>query len=212
MIGAIENGIIAQLKARSDDGTLGYKYLTLETYPEDFDQYFAAKKGQFRAPAAWCTFLAMGDGEDLSDGEGAQGTGRFALIVASQNLRNETATRHGGPNDDQEPGSYQLAIDAVRILSRNGLIGEPGVSLIRPITFTGMRLVQRTKMMAENNLSLMAIELRCTFALGGQIGGSGAEADFEQLHIDWDVPPIGNVTAPLPADDGDARDDIELPQ
>ncbi len=211
MIGAIENAIIDQLRARSDDGTFGYLYRTLESYPDDFDAYFAAKKGLMRAPAAWCVFLALDDCFDPGDGTGAQGTGRFALIVAAQNLRNETATRQGGPDGQAEPGSYQLAVDAARVLTGNSLYDAEGISpLTRSISISGLRLVQRTKMMAENNLSLMAIELRCSFSLGKF--QAGAEGQFEQLHVDWDVPPIGNVEAPLPAAEADASDDVQVPQ
>lgn len=209
MIGAIENAIIGALRARSEAGELGYKYRLLDTYPDDFDQYFTDKKGLIRAPAAWCTFLALDDCQDFGDGQGVQGIGRFALVLAAQNLRNETATRHGGPDGQSEPGSYQLVEDALRILSDNWLADEPTVRLIRSISVAGVRLVQRTEMMAKNNLSLMAVELRCTFPMGR----FSAEADgFEQLHVDWDVPPIGNVIPPLPAARADARDDIAVPQ
>lgn len=209
MIGAIETAIIDALRAQSDAGALGYRYRLLDTYPDDFDQYFTDKKGLIRAPAAWCTFLALDDCQDLGDGQGVQGTGRFALVLAAQNLRNESASRHGGPAGQSEPGSYQLAEDAARILSGNWLADEPGVSLIRPISVAGIRLVQRTEMMAKNNLSLMAVELRCTFP----IGQFAEEAiDLQKLHVDWDVPPIGNVAPPLPAARADARDDITVPQ
>lgn len=209
MIAAIENAVIGALRAMSDSGALGYRYRLLDTYPDDFDQYFTDKKGLIRAPAAWCVFLALDDCQDLGDGQGPQGVGRFALVVAGQNLRNEEASRHGGPDGAAEPGSYQLAVDAARILSDNWLEGFPAVALIRPISVAGIRLVQRTPMMAENKLSLMALELRCTFP----IGQFGEEAiDLQQLHVDWDVPPIGEVTLPLPAARADARDDIMVPQ
>ncbi len=209
MIGALENAIIGALRAQSEAGALGYQYRLLDTYPDDFDQYFADKKGLLRAPAAWCTFLALDDCQDLGDGQGVQGIGRFALILAAQNLRNEAASRHGGPDGQSEPGSYQLAEDAVRILSDNWLADDPAVRLIRPLSVAGIRLIQRTEMMAKNNLSLMAVELRCTFPLGRF---TGDDEGFEQLHIDWDVPPIGNVAPPLPAARADARDDIAVLQ
>lgn len=208
MIGAVENAIMAELRYRSDSGALGYRYATLETYPDDFDDYFTSKKGQFRAPAAWCVFLALDECVDSNDGQGVVGTGRFALVVAGQNRRNETATRHGGPDGLAEPGSYQLAIDAVRVLSGNWL--DETVGLVRPISVAGIRLVQRTTMMAQNNLSLVAVELRCQFPLG-QFPREG-DGDFATLHVDWDVPPIGNVAPPLPAARADAADQIAVPQ
>jgi hypothetical protein len=48
MIAAIELGILARLKAVSDSDALGYKYGTLETYPEDWDEYLKDKDGDQR--------------------------------------------------------------------------------------------------------------------------------------------------------------------
>jgi hypothetical protein len=36
-------------------------------------------------------------------------------------------------------------------------------------------------------------------------------SDFNSLHVDWDVPPFGNVQPPLPADTNDAEDLMEIP-
>lgn len=215
MIGAVENAIIAALKAAADGGTLGYAWGTLETYPEDFDSYLKEKKGLLRFPAAWAVFLSLGDGQDDGDDAGWHGEARFALVVAAKNLRNETATRHGGSG--AEPGSYQLAIDATRILSRNALkaqldpadAGLPG--LVSAITVTGMRLVALTPEMRTQGLSLMAVELRCRIPFGN-FDGEGTPGAFRIFHADWDIPPIGDVTAPLPASTPDAEDLVELPQ
>lgn len=206
MIGAIENAIVAQLKAAADAGALGYEWRTLETYPDDFDTYLKDKVA-LRTPAAWAVFLGLGDGYDDGDGAGWHGVARFALVVASQSLRNETATRHGGATPADEPGSYQLAEDATRILSRNDL----GLDLVQPVTVTGMRLVARSAEMRTHKLSLMALELRCTMPIGLFVG-EGNEGDFTQLHVDWDVPSLGNVEPPLPAAIHDAEDLIEVPQ
>ena len=44
-----------------------------------------------------------------------------------------------------------------------------------------------------------------------ELGGT-AEDNFETLHTDWDIPPHGNVTAPLPAAETDAEDLIKPEQ
>lgn len=207
MIAATENAIIEHLRDAGADGRLGYVYRTLETYPDDFDAYLK-DKGQLRTPAAWAVFLSIGSGVDHGDDDaGWNGEARFALVVAAQNLRNETATRHGGPDADAEPGSYQLAIDAVRLLSRSDL----GIDLVEPITITGMRLVARGDEIRRQKLSLMAIELRCRLGIGLLNGADDLDA-FATFHADWDVPAIGNVSVPLPADNADAADLVELPQ
>jgi hypothetical protein len=105
--------------------------------------------------------------------------------VAAQNLRNETATRHGGVGS-AEPNSYQLAIDTVRLLSDNDL----GLPLVHR-AITGARLVSRTAAMVKQGMSLMAIELRCTIPLDKFM--TGDIGDFARMHVDWDIPPHGNV-------------------
>ena len=207
MIAAIENGMVAALKAAADAGALGYAWRTLETYPDDFDSYLK-NKGELRHPAAWAVFLSFGETNDVGDTDGLIGTGRFALVVAAKNIRNETATRHGGPDQMAEPGSYQLAIDASRILSGHSL----GGILSKPVAVQSMRLVARTPEMRTQGLSLMAIELRCDFALGVLDPPEGSVGDFSRFHVDWDVPPLGNVAAPLPAASPDAEDLVEIPQ
>lgn len=206
MIAAIENAMIAALEAASTAGTLGYAWRWTDSYPDDFDAYLKDKKGQLRTPAAWAVFLGLGEGGDAGDDVGPKFTARFALIVASKSLRNETESRHGGAVA-AEPGSYQLAIDAIRVLSRSDL----GLPLTEPMTVTGARLVARSAELRSQGLSLMAIECRCGVGLG-QFEDLDQLADFRTLHTDWDVPPIGNVQPPLPAEAPDAEDLVEIQQ
>lgn len=202
MIAATENAIIDALRvAGQPGGPLGYSYSTLETYPDEFEAYLA-EKGTLRTPAAWAVFLGMTDGADDGDDTGWNGKARFALVVAAHNLRNEEDTRHG---DGAVPGSYQLAIDAIRLLSRNDL----DLDLVEPVTIKGARLVAITPQMKRQRLSLIAIELECRLSLGSF---AADPLDFLSLHVDWDVPPLGNVAPPLPAQSHDAEDLIEVPQ
>jgi phage gp37-like protein len=206
MISAVELAIIAALKAKADDGTLGYAWRTLESYPDDFDAYLK-DKGQLRPPAAWAVFLGLSDGDDSADDAGPNFEARFAVIVAAKNLRNETASRHGGVDAVAEPGSYQLAEDAIRVLSRNAL----GDLLVQPLEISGARLVARSAELRTQGLSLMAIECKCRIALG-HLAAPGDLPDFTTFHADWDIPPIGNVNPPLPAAAPDAEDLLEIPQ
>lgn len=203
MIGAVENAIVGQLRAAGEAGVLGYEYRTLETFPDEFDAYLS-ENGKLRVPAAWAVFLGLVDGRDEGDLSGWSGRARFALVVAAQNMRNEQDTRHG---DGAQPGSYQLTVDAIRVLSRNWL--EPDVELEEPVTVRGARLVAISPEMKRQGLSLVAIDLECRLPFGEFAEEQGA---FETLHVDWDVPALGNVAAPLPAANPDAEDLIEVPQ
>lgn len=212
MIGAVENAIIGALAEAGQSGVLGYAYATLDSYPEDFDAYLK-DKGQLRVPAAWAVFLSLGQGVDNQDDvSGWTATASFVLVVAAQNYRNETATRQGGPDAVSEPGSYQLALDAVRILSRNWLVP---LELVSPLRIGGMRLVSLTGETRRQGISLMAIELSCGIAFG-QFADPGNPGDFATFHADWDVPPLGNVdldpSGQLPSPNPDAEDLIQLPQ
>jgi phage gp37-like protein len=209
MIGTTELAIVDVLRQAggSSGGALGYDYRSFDTFPDEFDEYLR-DNSHLKLPACWAVFLGLVDGEDFGSDLGWQGRARFALVVAAKNLRNEEDTRHG---DGATPGSYQLAIDAIRLLSRNDLSGYDAgqLELVEPITVRSARLVGRTPTIKQLGLSLIAIELECVLPTGAFTGDAD---DFLSLHVDWDVPPIGNVAAPLPAANPDAEDLIEVPQ
>lgn len=200
-----EIGMIAALRAASAGGVLPYAWRTLDSYPDDFDAYLK-EKANLRMPAAWAVFLGLSDGLDRQDDDsGWSAEARYALVVAGQNLRGETATRHGFEGG-AEPGSYQLTIDAIRVLD-----GQDLGFLVAPLRAGGARLVARTAEMRTQGMSLMAIEFSCRIPIG-QFEELGNPADWLQLHADWDVPPHGNVEPPLPAAQPDAEDMLEIPQ
>lgn len=209
MIGMIENAILAALQAAAVSGQLGYEWRVLETFPDEFEEYLATRN--VRAPGAWVVFLGMVDGRAEAGEDGWSGRARFALVVAGQNLRNEQDSRHG---DGTRPGSYQLVIDAIRILNRNwlqdtGALDGGPVDLAEPIMVRGARPVARSEQMRLQNLSLFALDLECRLPVGEFAADLG---DFAELAVDWDVPPLGNVAPPLPAETADARDLLELDQ
>lgn len=201
MIAAIELAILAALNEAGENGVLGYNYVVRDTFPDEFEEYLAEARN-LRTPAAWVAWLGADQFEDSDDDTGPTARLRFALVVGEQNLRNEQDTRHG---DGAKPGSYQLAIDAIRLLSGSDI----GLNLTSSIEVGGMRLVNRTAAMKRQKLSLIAIELSCRAPFGGFVPGN--LGTFGTLHVDWDVPPHGNVAPPLPAAEADASDLIELP-
>lgn len=224
MIASIELAMIGALRAAEVAGLLGYKWGTLETYPDDWDLYFE-EKVDWRAPAAWAVFAGanriMMTGQGRIRFEGAQ----FGLVVAAENKRNETSTRHGGPADAPlpEPGSYQLLMDAAAILSGSTL----GID-IDALAPGAVRTVRPFDALKKRNVSMLAIMFTTAFEISA-IEGDLDLADFETFHLDWDVAPFGvgkagaidgdpdedGVQLPAPADgagSADASDHLTLPQ
>ena len=211
MIAAIEIAILARLRAASDADALGYRFRTLESYPADWDEYLK-DKGEWRAPAAWVTFAGWSAGTT-----GDSGTARleasFGLVLAAENLRNETATRHGGQGA-AEPGSYQLLEDAVGLLAGHDL----GLD-IEALGVGPARSVRPFAALKERKLSMYAVQLTTAFAVE-PLAFDGALASFDVFDASWDVPAFGGVDADpdapgvqLPAHDtADAADVVELAQ
>lgn len=209
MIGAIENGILAVLRAYGDAGALGYRFRSLETYPEDWDEYL--KEKVLQAPAAHVVFA----GFSRTAGQPLAPVLRltFGLVLTAENLRNETAQRHGGPDPAIEPGSYQLAWDAMAMLAGNEL-GLP----IGPLEIRSLRQVARFPAIRERKIHMLALELTTDVQVHGIDLDGGELPDFALFNADWDLPPFGNVDADpaqpgvqLPAGaSADATDQVHL--
>lgn len=209
-IAEVENGILDRMRAAAAANVLGYKYRTLDTYPADFDVYLKEKiVGDAGFPAIWVVFGGWRTPED--QGSALQAPAVFMVIVAAQNLRNETAQRHGATAS--EVGSYQLMLDAAALLHGQRLGLDMG-----PLQLGPCRSIRPTATIMERRLSLYALEF--TTLLPIEVAGFPVAAldDFSTFHCNWDVPPIGGVDgdaeAPgvqLPADaTADATDHLEL--
>lgn len=204
MIGQIENAIIARLKTASDTGVLGYKYKTLESYGGQFADDERLNK-LINFPAAYVVYL--GSRPAAERGPYDEQVATFAVIVASTNVRNEVATRHGSdaPGD---VGTYQMFLDAQGLLKRQDF-GLPisGLSLgpVRTL-FSGV--------IENRRASVFAVEFSTTYDDAADIDAAveGLD-DFTTFHVNWDVPPLGNVAPDnvLPDDDNaDATDTQNL--
>lgn len=217
MIGATENAMLARLKAAADADVLGYAWRLLETYPDDWDAWFKERKGALNTPAAWVTFAGF-TGMDRLDSGGYRARATFGVTVAARNLRNETAARHGHEVADgqpPEPGSYQLAMDAIALLGGSDL----GLD-IDPLEPTRMAPVPVATLFGVRNLSMYAILFETVLPIAQLLPEADTSAPFELFHANWDVRPFGGIDADpdepgvqLPDDDhADATDDVELPQ
>lgn len=207
MIGAIEDGMLARIRAASEADVLGYRYRTLKTYATDFDDAVEAEAAKDQWPACWIVFGSWPTPTELGRGTW-EFAPTFSVVVGARNFRNEAATRRGAP--DGAVGSYQLVTDVIALLQgqRLGLdIGplKPGAcaSLFNP-------------QLAKQQISLFRVDFTTTFHTTPPAPGEEEEGDvqdFLTFHANWDVPPIGNVGASGIPDDAnaDATDHVQLP-
>lgn len=202
MIAAIENAMLARLKAASDAAVLGYRFRTLDSYPEAFDAYLNEKVLGDRAfPAAWAVFGGWPTPEDI--GTSVQADAVFMIVVAAQNLRNETSQRHGATAS--EVGSYQLATDVAALLHGQTL----GLDIGR-LKVGACRSIRPTETITKRKLSLYAVEFRTAMPIEVSNFSRPDPTDFTTFHANWDVPPFAGITE-IPADDtADATDHITL--
>ncbi len=212
MIAAIENAMLARLRACEGPGKLGYSFKTLETFPEDWAAYLTAKP-EIRCPAAWATFAGAQDLREEDNGT-ISALGTFFLIVAAQSARNETSSRHGGR--EGEPGSYQLAADALVLLNDQDFdLDIDGLSPGR-----SLQQVQLPEAQRKRGLSAIAVEFETRFWLQPLAFEQEVPQPFTALHANWDLRPFGSVDADpaepgvqLPDDAGAlATDHVELEQ
>jgi phage gp37-like protein len=201
VIAAVETAILARLRAASDTGALGYRWGSLETYPADWDAYQKDKGGQITAPGAWVVFAGFGAPDPSARTLRMPAT--FGLVVMGENLRNEQARRHGGPDAAREPGSYQLMLDAIGLLSHSTL----GLD-IDAIEIGAVRAVASFEALRERKVSMWAIELRTTITIAQISETPDGIADFKSFHADWDFAPFGQ---PVPVDAAPGTPGIQLP-
>jgi phage gp37-like protein len=192
MIAAIENAMLNSLRAAADANLLGYRWQTLTTYPDNWDEYLA-EKADWRAPAAWAVFAGASELRATDIGRVRVGSAEFGLVVAAENLRNETETRHGGPVA-AEPGSYQLAMDALRLLAGSSLGLD--IDLLRPVRIAQVRPFAALK---QRRVSMFALQFRTGFEIALADAEVSDLSDLGAVHIDWDVPAFGRVDADLTA-------------
>lgn len=213
MIAAVEKAMLARLAYAAERGAIPYRWPTLETYPEDWDQYFK-NKGTLRTPAAWVVFGGFDKIEDSNDGPIA--TASFGLVVADTNLRDEEATRHGrtlANGATTEPGSYRLMLDSAGLLAGQDL----GLDMSE-LSLVEVAQVRSASQDALRRTSLWALRFTTRFTVPFLEIDEDA-ADFTAFHANWDIRPFGNVDADpakpgvqLPADaTADATDHVRFP-
>lgn len=192
MIGTIEDKIIAHIKMLSDGDHLGYKLKQIATYSGELRNQ-AARDNIKTYPSVWLAFNRAPITRRLNqyDTFNAQ----FALLIATKNLRNEEASRHGG--GDGEVGAYQISTDLAGVFSGLNFKELEGtqsfeVGGITPISVDARR---------NGNLAIYSVDLTVPFNNSRISPEIDQNNPLETIHTNWDLPPVGNVGPSLPDDE-----------
>lgn len=194
---AIEDAMIARMKAAQDAGALGYKLKKIATYGGEFSDAISELVRDFPA----VLFVFLGARRISHTNMRTEFNARFAAIVCAQNLRSEEAARHG---KDGKVGSYKIINDVVALLGNQTFGLE-----IKPLVPDSINPLFNDK--ADKKLaSIYTVEFFTTFEIA-MTDDTPDLADFKTFHVNWDIPPRGNVAPPLPDDDdSDATDHVTL--
>jgi phage gp37-like protein len=195
MIGAIEQAIIARVKAASDGGVLGYQLASVESYAGQLDGEIVEVLRQ-SSPAVWVAFADERRIEKTARGPMWQA--RYTVACYARSGRNAAERRLGSADT---VGAYQLVQDCKQLLDNQTLDLE-----ITPIAVQAARALFNGQVKGLPG-AVYAIDLVTTYEAVPPVAADGLD-DFTHFHADWDIPPIGNVQPPLPAEEADARDDI----
>lgn len=192
MIGKIEDAIVKRIDDISKDKLLGYQFKTVKTFgqmkedPQNFINGY---------PAAWVVF----DGTKkvvTQTNVGIQVRGLFYLFVAAKNLRNEKAARSGS---DNKAGAYQMGMDMMSIFGNHILIqGE--TTAIELGNLKPFSVYQADK----NNAAIYYLELFVEFAIPFTDPLLDLTSPLEKIHMNWDLPPNGEVGQTALPDDANA--------
>jgi len=190
MIGAIEDAIIDRLDTLNEAGVLGYRLRQIKTYGGEL----RSKKARAEIkdfPAVWLAFSKATTVQETNSY--AKLRGQWAFLLATENLRNEKAARHGAAGD---VGAYQIAVDLVSIFAGKKPGDLEGVEAIKDIKIDPVSVDDSR----NGRLAVYAIPFSCDF----QIQKTSPELDLtnplEIIHTNWDLPPVGGVGSELPDD------------
>lgn len=182
IFGAIENAILARLKAASAADLLGYHYRALESLPDDLDDNLPAAVKDY--PAGWTVWKGWAPGEAHGDGT-ATVTAAFGLVVAAASLRNSRAERFGV---EGEVGSYQLVADACGLL-----MGQSFGLPMSGLELGACRPIGLAKNPASIKASFFLIDFTAQVEIDPVAPGvieTPAVGDFATFAVGWDLPPF----------------------
>lgn len=177
---ALENAVMARLKAASVSGELGYRLMEVASYGGQFDDVDAFANAVRRMPAVWVAI--GGDKVVESAGNSLVCEGVLAVMAAARNVRGEADTRHGNA---AEPGTYRMVEDVRRILSWRKL----GVALESGLVPQAVRTLFNTRL-AGQAVSVFAVEFGFRFTTQAALTeADGDMGEFLQLASQYDIVP-----------------------
>jgi len=194
MIGAIEQAIVDRISLADSTGVLGYRLKKVASYGNELDHEIRTVIKNF--PAVWIVFKGEPKPENIGDGAWDHRP-TFSVIVGVSNRRNEESSRRGAAG---KVGSYQLLEDVRALIAGHslGLDIEP----LQPGVVRALTNITNASIYAQEFHTRYVSEATFDIVVDG----------FATFHSDWDIPPLGNVTAPLPAAENDAEDEIKPEQ
>lgn len=207
-IGEIEAAIVKRLQEKLAKDKSGYTVQKIDTYGGELTEEIE------RAIASFPAILVVYTGASVVSAttQSAKVRHAFNIIICAQSLRNEKTSRHSAAG---KVGSYQMISDTLAVLIGQKLkVENPNTDPVgipmTPLTFRAVRPLMNDR--ADGQLaSIYSIDLDTDVTASMQ--PSDNLADFITFHANWDIPPLGNVQPPLPADDtADATDHVTLEQ
>ncbi|MAI62412.1 MAG: hypothetical protein CBB87_08045 [Micavibrio sp. TMED27] len=194
MIGAIENDIIARVKAISESGALGYSFRQVKTYSGEL-RHKASRAKLKNFPSFLLAFDRLETQRSLNNQTICRA--RFAIFIAVQNERNEKATRHG---DGKEVGAYQIAIDMLAMFTRY-LPDVEGCSAIENMSIQPISIDEES----NRKLAVFMLPFQIEFPVKLISPDVDLTNPLEAIHTNWDTPPIGEVGLDGLPDDENAQ-------
>lgn len=181
MIGQIENAIMAEIAkySNAENMPLGYKFRTIETYPDDWASFVRDELKNKNPPLALVTF---GGWQPIASNDyQSQVKAGFGIILGARNFRNQKAARHGVLGD---VGSLQLVWDVAKILQGNDL----GLS-ITGFEIGSCQYADLDETTAKTGFSLLALQISTEFTIDKKTDDFALLNDFETAFTTWDAPP-----------------------
>jgi len=174
MIGQIEDGILATLKAAETAGLLGYQFANLESYSERLTEDQLVDMAN-RGPSAWVVWVGDTVIRTVQGEKHLRGT--FDVLVGTRSLRNQKAARHGAGDT---VGAYQMAADVVAVLDGSSV----GLPLLAPLEMS-RRGVIAVRESDKRTAAIYAVTFSCDYAI------QRAHLDLEDFTLvagDWALP------------------------
>lgn len=206
-IGEIELALVKRLQEKLAPAKSGYSVKKIDTYGGELTEEIE------RALSSFPAILVVYTGATVvgATSQAAKVRHAFNVIICAQSLRNEKTSRHSSAG---KVGSYQMIADTLAVLIGQKLKVESGDQVTNiPMTalaFRGVRPLMNNRVDGQL-ASVYSIDLDTDVTASMQ--PSDDLAPFIDFHANWDIPPIGNVQPPLPADDtADATDHVTLEQ